>query len=200
MLQINSLSFDYDEKRVFENVDISLSTGALLHLRGSNGAGKTTLLRLLAGLLRPVKGNISWLNQSIYKNLSDYQRNICYVGHKPGISPHLTVSENCLFDLQCNLKLSQLDDILSTFQLHTHADTLCSQLSMGQRRRVSLLRIAMSNASIWLLDEPLTALDTLSISLLSNFFEQHLLNNGIIILTSHQPLPSSFTQYQVYDL
>lgn len=200
MLKITSLSFDYEDKQVLNDVSFTTPSGTILHLRGDNGAGKTTLLRLLAGLLQPTFGDIYWHDQSIYQNLSAFQANICYVGHKTGVSQQLTVKENCLLDLHWKNNTNQLNDILLQFKLDNLADNLCCQLSAGQRRRVALLRLFITSAPLWLLDEPLTALDSTSVFILSDCFKKHLLKGGLIILTSHQALPTTFEHYQVYNL
>lgn len=200
MLQINSLAFDYCDTPLWHSVQLSLARGQLLHLRGSNGAGKTTLLRVLAGLLLPTKGSIYRDNQSIHADLASYQKDICYVGHKTGLSPELSIRENAYFDWhwpRCTLSMTAL---LEEFSLHHVADKPCYQLSEGQQHRASLLRIAMTNASLWLLDEPLAALDNASIMALMIRFKQHLASNGMIIMTSHQVLPADFGSYEEYVL
>ncbi|STX28388.1 heme exporter ATP-binding protein CcmA [Legionella beliardensis] len=200
MLEICSLSFDYQDKPLLNNVQFAIKPGTLLHLKGGNGAGKTTLLKLLAGLLRPIEGNIYWQGHSIYNNLAQYQQNLCYVGHKLGLSSQLTVKENCLLDLHWQQPVSNLISVLEQFSLHNLADKPCSQLSMGQLRRVALLRLILSKTLLWLLDEPLVALDKSAITELAMSFSQHLACGGFIIMTSHQALPSQFSHCQEYQL
>ena len=200
MLQVHSLTFDYLEKPLLSDVKFSLASGRLLHLRGGNGVGKTTLLRLLAGLLQPLEGSIFWEGKPITDNLPAFQQRVCYVGHKLGLSLELTVRENCFFDLHWQRKALSPTELLERFDLLDFADTPCFQLSQGQRRRVALLRIAMTDARLWLLDEPLVALDKPSTLALFTGFKQHLAENGCIVMTSHQSLPESFGAYEVYSL
>jgi len=192
MLQVKSLTFEYTDKLLFQNVNFEVKRGELLHLRGANGAGKTTLLRLLTGILQPLGGTIYYANQSIEANLPDYQRKLCYVGHKAALNPLLSIEENCRFDThwrqQCNL-----DELLTAFLPDVDLTLPCHHLSAGQQRRVALLRLAMTDASLWLLDEPFVALDSASINGLSQLLQQHLLKGGQIILTSHQELPASLS-------
>ncbi|MCW0218579.1 MAG: cytochrome c biogenesis heme-transporting ATPase CcmA, partial [Prosthecobacter sp.] len=195
-----SLSFDYDDKPLLQGVHFSLAAGQLLHLRGDNGSGKTTLLKLLAGILSPRRGSLMWDQQNVHDNMAAYQRNLCYVGHKPGLSPQLTVRENCLYDLHWSRSKHDLNTLLTQFSLNDMADTPCYQLSAGQQRRVALLRLAMTDARLWLLDEPLVALDHDAIQGLTTCLQAHLAEGGIIIMTSHQPLPDSLQQHEEYSL
>lgn len=189
MLEVNNVSFDYADKPLLHNVQFSVPAGHLLHLRGNNGTGKTTLLKLLSGMLRPLSGDICYQGQSIWQDLAVYQDAICYVGHKAGISQLLTVRENCRFALRHNPHQLSLEALLQRFALSGLEDVLCGVLSAGQRRRVGLLRLLMSDASLWLLDEPLVALDHDAVGLLMNCFSEHLNKGGQIILTSHQTIP-----------
>ena len=200
MLAVHSLSFEYPDKPLFRELQWSLPAGQLLHLRGGNGTGKTTLLRLLAGLLRPTGGEVCWNQQSIYYDLPAFQRQLCYVGHKSGITLSLTVRENCVFDLQWSPESPSMEDMLARFDMADLANTPCALLSQGQKRRVALLRIVMSNVRLWLLDEPFVALDEPSTRLLTTCLKQHLAEQGLIVLTSHQSLPADLTGYEVYSL
>lgn len=200
MLQVHSLSFDYDDKPLLQGVGFSLPAGKLLHLRGNNGSGKTTLLKLLAGLLTPLQGSINWNQQSIHGNLPLWQHDLCFVGHRPGISPQLTIRENCYFDRHWQGREDALADLLERFSLGALADTPCVRLSAGQQRRAALLRLAMTDARLWLLDEPLVALDQGSIQALASCLHEHLDKKGLIIMTSHQALPESLRDCEEYSL
>ncbi|MFC3907734.1 cytochrome c biogenesis heme-transporting ATPase CcmA [Legionella dresdenensis] len=199
MLEVRNLSFDYPEQTMLSNISFSINAGQLLHLRGGNGAGKTTLLRLLAGLLEPAGGEIVWRQQVIRDNLPAYQKLVCYVGHRPGLNLHLTIRENCYFDWHCTDR-QYIERWLINFNLLPLADKPCYQLSAGQRRRAALLRIAMTDALIWLLDEPLVALDQQSVTLLSGCLLNHLQKGGLIVMTSHQDLPEELADCMEYVL
>lgn len=200
MLEVIDVNFDYADKPLLHNVQFSVPAGHVLHLRGNNGAGKTTLLKLLSGMLRPLSGDICYQGQSIQDDLALYQQAICYVGHKTGISQLLTVRENCRFALQRDPNGIPFDRLLTRFNLSGLDDVLCGVLSAGQRRRVGLLRLLMSDASLWLLDEPLVALDHNAVGLLMNCFSEHLNKGGQIILTSHQTIPLNDHQCLEYCL
>lgn len=192
MLSVQALSFDYLDEPLLANVSLSLNPGQLLHLQGGNGVGKTTLLRLLAGLMRPHSGSIFWEGKPIHDNLPLFQKRLCYVGHKLGLSLDLTIQENCFFDAHWQQNVSHsFQTLLQRFSLEGLADKPCFQLSAGQLKRVSLLRIIMSSARLWLLDEPFTSLDKASQEALNSCLKAHLTNNGLVVMASHQSLPSS---------
>jgi heme exporter protein A len=189
MLDVINLNFDYTDKPLLQNVQFQVEAGQLLHLQGDNGAGKTTLLKLLAGLLQPALGEIRYQGQDIRDHLAEYQQSLCYVGHKTGVSHVLTVRENCQFDLQRGKHCMPFEALISRFSLKGLEDVPCGLLSAGQQRRVGLLRILMSDALLWLLDEPLVALDQDAAMILMDCFAEHLDKGGMIVLTSHQALP-----------
>jgi heme exporter protein A len=199
MLDIVNLNFDYPEKSVLHDIHFSVPAGSLLHLRGGNGAGKTTLIKLLASLLCPTTGDIQYKKISIYQDIMAYRQKICYVGHKTGLSLALTVEENCRFDLHYE-KGKPIDKLLPLFGLQGLEQAICGLLSVGQRRRLGLLRLLMSDAPLWLLDEPLVALDTKAIDIFMEHMDNHLSQGGLVILTSHQQLPMTTRSYQEYCL
>ncbi|KTC89065.1 cytochrome c biogenesis heme-transporting ATPase CcmA [Legionella cincinnatiensis] len=204
MLNVINLDFDYQDQLLLNNVSFHLPTGGLLHLRGANGAGKTTLLKLIAGLYRPQNGEIQFFGQNIDKDRSAYQQQMCFVGHKTGINPNLTLRENCYFDLHApsilSQKIEEIEELATIFKLGHYLDFPCGLLSAGQRRQVGLLRLWMSDAKLWLLDEPLVALDDRAIAVIMSKIEAHRKQGGAVLLTSHQHLSLNRSDYQEYSL
>lgn len=188
MLDVCDLEFDYQDTPLFSGVSFQLTSGELLHLRGANGAGKSTLLRLLAGLQYPLRGEIRFFGEVILQNLTEYHQNICFVGHRTGINPYLTIKENCVFDPI--YQQQNLEDLAEVFHLSQFLDYPCGILSAGQRRQVGLLRMWMTKAKLWLLDEPLVALDESSVSALMVKIDEHRQQGGAVIMTSHQTIPT----------
>lgn len=188
MLAIDSLSFDYDDTPLLHGVHFSVQRGQCLHLQGANGKGKTTLLRLLAGLIRPHQGQIRWDNTDIHAGLAAYQQHLQYVGHKPGCNALLSVRENLALTLHTPIEGSCLETALASFNLQQVADKHTGLLSAGQRRRVSLARLQLRPAVLWLLDEPLTALDKESAHLVMDTITTQVKQGGVVILTAHQTL------------
>lgn len=200
MLKVSGLSFDYEDVPLLNQVSFTVKPGQLLHLRGKNGVGKTTLLKLLAGLLQANAGQILFGGQLIQGALAAYQQNLCYLGHKPGLSGLLTIRENYRFGLYAQDKMDHFENYLHQFDLITIAEKPCNQLSLGQRRRASLLRLMMSDAQLWLLDEPFTSLDTEAVAMVMQKISQHLKGQGMVIMTSHQDLAETFFEIQEYCL
>lgn len=198
MLTLNNLSFDYHDRPLLNNIQFSLKKGELLHLKGANGSGKTTLIRLISGLNYPNSGDIYFDGQSIFQNLPEYQKNICYVGHRSGINPVLTLKQNLHFDLQ--YQHQDIIELASIFSIQHLVDTPVAYLSAGQRRQVGLLRLWMTDKKLWLLDEPLVALDEPALNILAAKMRQHCQQGGMILLTSHQKLPALLGDYREYYL
>lgn len=201
MLDVIDLDFDYQDQPLLNKVTFHLPTGGLLHLRGVNGAGKTTLLKLTAGLYHPAQGEIQFLGRNIADDRAAYQRQLCFVGHKSGINPNLSLKENCFFDLQLKSTANdKIEELAALFKLEHHLDAPCALLSTGQRRQAGLLRLWMSTAKLWLLDEPLVALDDRAIELIMAKIAMHRSQGGAVLLTSHQQLPLNRFDYQEYCL
>src|SRR3990167_9854452 len=110
MLKVSALSFDYEDIPLLNQVSFTVEPGQLLHLRGKNGVGKTTLLKLLAGLLQANTGQIFCDEQLIQEALAAYQQNLCYLGHKPGLSALLTIRENYRFGLYQQDKMDHFEN------------------------------------------------------------------------------------------
>jgi heme exporter protein A len=198
MLDVINLSFDYQEQPLLTKVTLSLSEGGLLHLCGANGVGKTTLLKLIAGLYYPIEGTISFFQQNIHEDLATYQHQLCFIGHKTGINPNLTLRENCFFDL--HYKEQSLEDLAAVFKLEHYLDLPSGLLSSGQKRQVGLLRLWMSEAKLWLLDEPLVALDEKALESVMEKISAHRKEGGAVLMTSHQALPLTSSEYEEYHL
>lgn len=201
MLQVTNLSFDYSQSPVLNRVNFCVPAGKLLHLRGENGSGKTSLLKLISGLLLPSEGEICFQGDPIEKNKTNYQQKICYVGHKPGISLALTPRENCYFDMRrCGSRSIDWTPLMASLSLAGLEDIPCRLLSEGQRRRVALLRLFLSDAELWLLDEPFVSLDVQVTAILTQHILDHLSRGGAVIMTSHQPILLNSEAYLEYVL
>ena len=198
MLKLININFNYIDKLLLNNLSLTIPSNTIFHIKGHNGSGKTTLLKLLVGLMQPQAGEILYNNEPITNCLSAYQQQLCYIGHKPGVHQGLTVQEYCRFE--ANYQTNTISTLLRDFGLGGLENKLCGLLSFGQRRRLGLMRLLSSNASIWFLDEPFIALDHKSLDLLMHAMQQQIKRGGSIILTSHQAFPSNLDQYSEYLL
>jgi heme exporter protein A len=185
----HQLLFERNNQVLFSELNITLHQGECLQVQGANGSGKSTLLRILAGLIEPVSGDVLWNHQSIFKQRENYQQQLQYLGHQNGMKRYLTVLENLQFSSALNMAKSDCQQIKSVIK-HVGLDHLLKAkaftLSAGQARRLSLAKILLNPALLWILDEPLTALDTEGKQLFADILNQHLVNGGMVIAATHQ--------------
>ena len=200
------LSAERQDRWLFKDISFSIEPGLVFHLKGANGCGKTTILRILCGLTTADSGEVKWGDKPISKQHDEYHTQLSYVGHTDGIKQDLTVEENLKVAAvlaqgkQQQPKQIDLGDTLRKVGLHHRKYTFAHSLSAGQRRRLALARCLLNDTSIWILDEPLTALDTQGVALVEELINEHIQRNGIAIITSHQRLDVNDANYQVLDL
>lgn len=189
LLSARQLSCIRQDRVLFEQLELQLHAGEVLQIAGKNGAGKSSLLRILAGLSDPEDGEIVYQQQPLLQSADDYADNLCFIGHLAGVQPQLTALENLAFWRAC-FALEPADDwaLLAQLGLAGLEDIPCQQLSAGQQRRVSLARLWLTTAQIWILDEPFTALDQSAIAALTKRMAAHCEAGGAVLLTSHQPV------------
>lgn len=169
----------------------SVHAGEGLRVGGRNGAGKTTLLRTLAGLSTPARGQVCWNGRPIGADREDYAAALAYLPHQDGLGPDLTPREHLRLGLAGRVPVDAgaLDDALATVGLAHAADRPARTLSAGQRRRVGLAWLVRLGAPLWLLDEPLTALDASGCALVARLLTAHLAGGGLAVISTHQALP-----------
>ncbi len=186
-LEGSGLSCIRDDRILFEQLNFTLVSGQVLLLEGKNGSGKTSLLRILCGFREPDAGVIRWCGETISDSL--FYVHMAYVGHLDGIKKELTVLEN----LKMSLALSSpghysIHEALEKVHLAGYDDNLVQSLSAGQKRRLSLARLLMTQNVLWILDEPFTSLDKQGIGLIESLMADHCNNGGMIVLTSHHDI------------
>jgi heme exporter protein A len=187
LLQGTGLSCIRDDRVLFEGLTFELVSGQVLLLEGKNGSGKTSLLRILCGFREPDAGQVFWCGDAI--NGSQYYADMAYVGHLDGVKKELTVLEN----LKVSLALGRsgqysIQQALTKVHLVDYDDVLVQALSAGQKRRLSLARLLITQNIVWILDEPFTSLDKQGIALIESLMSEHCANGGMIILTSHHDI------------
>jgi heme exporter protein A len=193
MLEAINLSCVRDERSLFNNLSFTLSPGEIVQVAGQNGAGKTSLLRILAGLAQPDEGEVHWQGRNTRRNRDWYHQHLLFLGHQPGIKFVLTPFENLAFyqSVSASSDPQALWSALERVGLVGYEDVPVAQLSAGQQRRVALARLWLSSAPLWILDEPLTAIDKQGVGELMSLFEQHAEQGGMVLLTTHQDLPGA---------
>ena len=189
LLQTRDLTCVKDDRVLFEGLNISLSAGQILLVEGKNGSGKTSLLRILTGLSLPESGEILWKGEPISEVGADYYEQVNYVGHHDGIKRDLTCLENLRLVQAMGKPLPiSLDDALEKVNLYRYGENFVATLSAGQKRRLALARLVVTEASLWIMDEPFTSLDKASMAMFQTMFEQHLSSGGVIVMTSHHDI------------
>lgn len=185
-LKIDNLCCIRNDRLLFKHLSLSLRAGQMLLVEGQNGSGKTSLLRILTGLKMADAGEIYWHGAKISMQGSDYHEHVAYVGHHDGVKRELTCLENLrLAQAMGNPAAIEPDDALAQVNLLRYGDTAAGNLSAGQRRRLALARLIITEADLWILDEPYTSLDKTSIALFQTLFATHLQQQGMIVMTSH---------------
>lgn len=175
------------ERLVFAGLDFAVESGGALVLVGANGSGKSSLLRLMAGLLRPASGSLSWNGEAAMVDREEHGGRLHYVGHLDAVKPVLNVRENVAFwaGLRPGGDPAAAVDALAAFGIGHLAGVPGRFLSAGQRRRVSLARLLAAPAPLWLLDEPTTALDRAAVADLEAAITAHRRTGGLVVVATH---------------
>ena len=179
-------------RTVFSGLDFTLQAGGALVLSGPNGSGKTSLLRLMAGLLDPAQGSITWGGGDIAGDTEAHNGRLHYVGHQDAVKPMLSVTENIAFWAGLRVATAPgfgVDAALQAFGIAHLARIPGRFLSAGQKRRVALCRLLARPAPLWLLDEPAVSLDAAAEDSLMDAIGRHREGGGLAVVCSHGELP-----------
>jgi heme exporter protein A len=175
------------EQCLFEGLNFDLASQQLALLVGPNGSGKTTLLRILAGLAPPTSGSVTWNDVAIGDLEAEHRGEVAYRGHFEALKRDLTVAENLAFHTALWNREPAFDELLAELRLNKVAHMRARYLSAGQRRRVALAMLRLSGATLWLMDEPTTNLDSEGRALLVEWTRRHLAQGGLAVVATHQP-------------
>jgi heme exporter protein A len=190
-LAANALECVRGGRRLFHSLSFSLAPGEMLEVMGPNGSGKTSLLRMLCGLLPPTAGEINWQGANISSLKEEYLKGLDYLGHANGVKAELSALENLRIAGGLNGSRPVEEKITAALErmgLSGQEARPVKTLSQGQQRRLALARLLTGGKALWILDEPLTALDTDAVHLVESVLGVHLEGGGMAVLTTHQPL------------
>ena len=190
-LSVSGLGCMRGGKVLFRDLGFQLGRGQALIVKGANGAGKSSLLRSLAGLLPWRAGQLQWCGQVLKPTDAAYAQSLAYLGHHSGMSDTLTGVENLRFALTLagvHWDDGRVQQVLHQLALQDVASRPFGRLSQGQRRRLGLARVWLSERPLWLLDEPDNSLDDEGSLRLAQMLDQHLDAGGLAAVVTHRGL------------
>lgn len=196
LLAARNMTIWRGEVLLVDDISVVVERASIVQIQGSNGSGKTTLLRAMIGLADYDEGDILWCGKPMLNVRDELYGQLLYIGHKPGITGGLSPLEN-LHALCPELGASQEQGeglrqqvltVLDELGIGDRIDLPSVALSAGQQRRVALARLRLQQATLWVLDEPLTSLDTQGYEWVKNEIQQHVKQGGAVMFTTHQPL------------
>ena len=204
LLHIKNLCIERGEQQLVDGLDLDIVAGEIVQVAGQNGAGKTTMLRTIAGLRTAEEGAFEWRG-TVVRHPEAYTDEILYLGHKSAVRAQLTVLENLnnFASSQPGVEAPSIEQRLQALNemgLAGYEDDLCSRLSAGQRRRVGLARLRLSQSALWILDEPFTAIDKEGVKHLCGWIDDFAREGGAVIYTTHQPVEFPTVTQRTLDL
>ena len=186
-LSAHDLACRRGERLLFRRLSFVLEAGAACHVTGANGAGKTTLIRALAGLTTPYAGEVRRSGA------------VALLEERTGLDPDLPLGRALAFWFGLD-GAGDAAAVMERLRLNALAEVPVRYLSTGQKKRAALARLLGQQAPIWLLDEPLSGLDTASQGLVSELVREHCGRGGIALIASHQPLDvPGMTSFAIED-
>lgn len=194
MLEVQDLAARRGDTDLFAGLNFALEPGAALLVRGPNGSGKTTLLRVLAGTTLAAAGQVRWRGLPVHPFDPVLRESALFIGHAPALKDDLTAEENLLALTGLHgaiVERAALLAALERWSLARQKSLPARVLSQGQRRRTSLARLQLVARPLWLLDEPVAALDQAGTATLGGILDGHLAQGGLAVIATHQDLPIS---------
>jgi heme exporter protein A len=179
LIQLKDISLSRNDKSIIRDMSLNVNSSSVLNIYGHNGSGKTTLLKILAGITEPTSGEI-------INNINQYGA-FAYIGHKHGIKNNLTLNENLLYgDSEKFYDQNRIDEVIDTYNMSKYKNYLAKNLSHGQQKKISLMKANISSSPIWVIDEPYSALDKDSVSIVDQSICDHIKNEGAVIMSNHE--------------
>lgn len=188
-LSASNLCIERSEKLLCDDLSFRVRAGEILHITGENGAGKSSILKVIAGILQPLSGDLDFSGEDISLYRDVLQAELLFLGHSTGVKNVLTVFENLQLYFP-KATDTEINNALMAVNLEGYLVTEAHQLSAGQKKRIALAKLWLTDKKVWLLDEPFSALDTRGIKVLEYKLKEHVECGGLILLTTHQK-PSS---------
>ena len=183
LVELKNINLSRNNKEIISDMSLSLYSSSVINIFGQNGSGKTSLLKILVGITEPSSGNV------IYNIEEAKQNGISYIGHRYGVKNNLTLNENLLYGNSNYLvEQSDIDEMITKYSMVKFKNYLTKHLSHGQQKKISLMKANMSDAKIWVIDEPYSALDKDAIMILDKSINEHIKNSGSVVMTNHEEI------------
>ena len=186
MLQATGLSKFYGSVPAVQEVTFSLPPGQIIGYLGPNGSGKSTTVRMLTGLLRPTRGQVTYDGEDVHENLAGYRKHLGYVPEEANLYPYLTGKE--YLEMVATLRAipgprqkSRINDLLELFSLWPHRDIALGSYSKGMRQRILLIASLLDNPDVLILDEPLSGLDVTSALIVKSLVQAAMPLDGVLL-------------------
>ena len=190
VLEARAINAWRGDRHILRDVSFGVRPGEFLKITGPNGVGKTTLLRVVCGLLPAESGTVVWRGKELHHASEEFHTDMAYLGHLNSLKADLTARENLQFlaGLRQALEPSDIDAALDRVGILSRGDLPARSLSAGQKRRLALARLLLSGAVLWILDEPVTNLDTAGYGLVEQLVREHVQAGGLALAAAHQRL------------
>ncbi len=191
-VELSSLARRYGFELVLKDISLVLSQGKTVVLAGNNGSGKTTLLKILATRLKPTKGSAKVFGFDLIKDAKEVRRHVAYVSVLGGHYQALTAFENLRLSASLyghdrqEVTVAELEGKLDAVGLLQVRNKQVRTFSSGMKKRLAIARLLISDADLWLLDEPYAALDTEGKSLIDDLLINGKSQGKTIIMASHE--------------
>ena len=189
-LEVEHLTGGYSQLPVLKDVSFNVQPGELVGLIGLNGAGKSTTINHVIGLLRPFSGSIILNGQNLQENAAAYKRQIAYVPETPILYDELTLKEHLeltmlAYGLDRDLTWQKAHQLLKIFRLDNKLDWFPANFSKGMKQKVMIVSAFMTDAKLFIVDEPFYGLDPLAVHDLLNLIEEKKAQGVGILMSTH---------------
>lgn len=184
MIEFKNIHKRFGKLTVLDGLDLDIKRGGIFAILGPNGSGKTTLIKCLLGMVIPNKGEISLEDKSVLGKWQ-YRNNINYLPQIANFPPNLTVEE--LINMVKNLRPKESNEValINMFGLNEFLNKKLGNLSGGTKQKVNLVLTFMFESDIFILDEPTTGLDPISLIHLKELIQKEKAKGKTILITTH---------------
>jgi lipopolysaccharide export system ATP-binding protein len=192
LLRTHNLTKSYRKRRVVDGVNLNVRTGEIVGLLGANGAGKTTSFRMVVGMIKPDKGEVTFAGEDVTR-MPMYRRarrGMGYLSQEPSVFRNMTSLDNILSVLEARRvpkkeRVETAHSLLQDLQLTHLKDSLASNLSGGERRRLEISRALATKPKLLLLDEPFAGVDPITVEEIQKILAQLSQRDIAILITDH---------------